>query len=97
MALMNRHLTGLETVFLPGGPALEHVSSSLVKEVAAHGGDVSGLVPDAVLPPPARGSAVSNAERPVWAQATPPAVISPLASSRVRDGADRTASRIEES
>ncbi len=49
MALMNRHLTGLETVFLAGDPALEHVSSSLVKEVAGHGGDVSGLVPDGVL------------------------------------------------
>jgi pantetheine-phosphate adenylyltransferase len=60
MALMNRHLSGLETVFLPGDPTLEHVSSSLVKEVAAYGGDVTGLVPDPVLPrllaalPPAR-------------------------------------------
>ena len=50
MALMNRHLSGLETVFLPGDPRLEHVSSSLVKEVAGYGGDVSGLVPDCVLP-----------------------------------------------
>jgi pantetheine-phosphate adenylyltransferase len=50
MALMNRHLTGIETVFLPGDPRFEHVSSSLVKEVAGHGGDVTGLVPDAVLP-----------------------------------------------
>jgi pantetheine-phosphate adenylyltransferase len=50
MALMNRHLTGLETVFLPGDPTLEHVSSSLVKEVASRGGDVTGLVPDPVLP-----------------------------------------------
>jgi pantetheine-phosphate adenylyltransferase len=49
MALMNRHLTGLETVFLPGEPTLEHVSSSLVKEVCRYGGDVSGLVPDGVL------------------------------------------------
>ena len=49
MALMNRHLTGLETVFLPGEPRYEHVSSSLIKEVASHGGDVSGLVPDGVL------------------------------------------------
>ena len=49
MALMNKHLTGLETVFLPGDPRFEHVSSSLVKEVAALGGDVRGLVPDAVL------------------------------------------------
>jgi pantetheine-phosphate adenylyltransferase len=50
MALMNRHLTGVETVFLPGDPRFGHVSSSLVKEVAGHGGDVTGLVPDAVLP-----------------------------------------------
>ena len=49
MALMNRHLTGVETLFLPGDPAFEHVSSSLVKEVARYGGDVTGLVPDAVL------------------------------------------------
>jgi pantetheine-phosphate adenylyltransferase len=49
MALMNRHLTGLETVFLPGEPQLEHVSSSLVKEVVKYGGDVTGLVPDGVL------------------------------------------------
>lgn len=49
MALMNRHLSGLETVFLPGEPTLEHVSSSLVKEVALLGGDVGGLVPQAVL------------------------------------------------
>jgi pantetheine-phosphate adenylyltransferase len=48
MALMNRHLTGLETVFLPGDPRFEHVSSSLVKEVAGHGGDVSELVPAGV-------------------------------------------------
>ncbi len=49
MALMNRHLTGVETVFLPGNPAYEHVSSSLIKEVHAFGGDVTGLVPDVVL------------------------------------------------
>jgi pantetheine-phosphate adenylyltransferase len=49
MARMNRHLTGVETVFLPGDPTLEHVSSSLVKEVHRYGGDVSGLVPAGVL------------------------------------------------
>ena len=49
MALMNKHLTGIETVFLPGDPRFEHVSSSLVKEVVTYGGDVAGLVPDAVL------------------------------------------------
>jgi len=49
MALMNKHLTGIETVFLPGDPRFEHVSSSLVKEVAKYGGDVTGLVPDPVV------------------------------------------------
>ena len=49
MALMNKHLSGVETLFLPGAPEFEHVSSSLVKEVAGHGGDVSGLVPEGVL------------------------------------------------
>ncbi len=49
MALMNRQLSGVETVFLPGAPEWEHVSSSLVSEVAAYGGDVSGMVPPGVL------------------------------------------------
>lgn len=48
MALMNRQLTGLETLFLPGDPALGHVSSSLIREVAANGGDVTTMVPDLV-------------------------------------------------
>ena len=49
MAQMNRHLSGLETVYLPGDPRWLHVSSSLVREVARLGGDVAGLVPDVVL------------------------------------------------
>lgn len=48
MALMNRHLSGVETLFVPGDPAFEHVSSSLVRQVSALGGDVTGLVPDVV-------------------------------------------------
>jgi pantetheine-phosphate adenylyltransferase len=48
MATMNRHLSGVETLFLPGDPGLDHVSSSLVKQVAAYGGDVAGLVPEPV-------------------------------------------------
>lgn len=48
MALMNRHLTGIETVFLPGAPDFVQVSSSLIKQVCALGGDVTGLVPDEV-------------------------------------------------
>ena len=48
MALMNRHLSGVETVFLPGDPNFGHVSSSLINEVAALGCDISGLVPEEV-------------------------------------------------
>lgn len=48
MAVMNRHLTGVETLFLPGEPSYSQVSSSLMKEVAKFGGDVSGLVSDRV-------------------------------------------------
>jgi pantetheine-phosphate adenylyltransferase len=48
MAQMNRHLSGVETVFLPGDPRYGHVSSSLIKEVAALGGDITGLVPEEV-------------------------------------------------
>jgi pantetheine-phosphate adenylyltransferase len=48
MALMNRHLSGIETVFVPGDPRFAHVSSSLVKQVSAYGGEVTGLVPDVV-------------------------------------------------
>ena len=49
MATMNRSLTGVGTVFLPGEPSLLHVSSSLVMEVAALGGDIASFVPDPVL------------------------------------------------
>ena len=45
MARMNKHLTGIETVFLPGDPRFDHVSSSLVKEVARYGGDVRASSP----------------------------------------------------
>jgi pantetheine-phosphate adenylyltransferase len=51
MAQMNSHLTGVETVFVPADPQYGYVSSSLVKEVASYGGDVSDLVPDFVLGP----------------------------------------------
>jgi pantetheine-phosphate adenylyltransferase len=48
MAHMNRHLTGMETLFMPTRPDYRFISSSLVKEVARLGGSVAGLVPDAV-------------------------------------------------
>jgi pantetheine-phosphate adenylyltransferase len=48
MAQMNRHLTGMETVFMPAHPEHGFISSTLVKEVARLGGSMSGLVPDVV-------------------------------------------------
>jgi pantetheine-phosphate adenylyltransferase len=48
MAQMNHQLTGLETLFMPTSPSWSFLSSSLVKEVARFGGDVSGLVPKIV-------------------------------------------------
>ncbi|WP_193612298.1 pantetheine-phosphate adenylyltransferase [Nocardioides lijunqiniae] len=48
MAQMNDSLTGVDTVFLPTSPEFSFVSSSLVKEVATFGGDVSAFVPDFV-------------------------------------------------
>jgi pantetheine-phosphate adenylyltransferase len=51
MALMNRRLEpGVETVFMMPSETYSYLSSRLVKEVARLGGDVSGLVPPAVLP-----------------------------------------------
>src|SRR3990170_5228521 len=48
MAIVNRNLAGVETVFMLPDPAHAHVSSSLVRQVAALGGDVSPYVPGAV-------------------------------------------------
>ena len=44
MALMNRHLSGIDTVFLVASPTLAHVASSMVRDVARFGGDVSTLL-----------------------------------------------------
>ncbi len=49
MAQMNHSLAGVETLFMSTNPQYAFLSSSLVKEVARYGGDVSGLVPDVVL------------------------------------------------
>ena len=48
MAQMNRHLSGMETVFMATRSDWSFVSSSLVKQVARLGGSISGLVPDVV-------------------------------------------------
>ena len=49
MARMNHHLAGTETVFLLTDQSLAHISSSLVREVHALGGDVSDMLPAASL------------------------------------------------
>ncbi len=48
MALMNRHLVGVETMFIVGDQSLAHIASSLVKDVARHGGRIDDLVPRGV-------------------------------------------------
>jgi len=48
MAQMNHRLAGVETLFMSTSPRWSFLSSSLVKEVARLGGDVSGLVPEHV-------------------------------------------------
>ncbi len=45
MAQMNASLADVETVFVPTSPEYSFLASSLVKEVAAFGGDVSSLLP----------------------------------------------------
>lgn len=50
LANMNRALMpGFETVFLTPGENLSYISSSLLREIAAMGGDVSPFVPPNVL------------------------------------------------
>ncbi|HYT29809.1 MAG TPA: pantetheine-phosphate adenylyltransferase [Actinomycetota bacterium] len=49
MSQMNRHLAGVETVFVPTSPEWSYLSSTLIKEVVRFGGDASGLVPGFVL------------------------------------------------
>jgi pantetheine-phosphate adenylyltransferase len=48
MAQMNRSLSGVDTLLVPTSATWSFVSSSLVKEVAGFGGDVTGLVPAGV-------------------------------------------------
>ena len=49
MAQMNYRLAAIETAFVATNPEYGYLSSSLIKEIAKHGGDVAGLVPDNVL------------------------------------------------
>ncbi|HEX5741933.1 MAG TPA: pantetheine-phosphate adenylyltransferase [Pilimelia sp.] len=65
MAQMNTGLAGVETLFMPTNPLYSFLSSSLVKDVAKWGGDVSAHVPEVVArrlgerfasPPPGAGT-----------------------------------------
>ena len=48
MALTNRAVTGVQTVFLPANPARSFVTSTFIREIARYGGDVRALVPASV-------------------------------------------------
>ena len=48
MAQMNQRLSGIDTFFMPTSPQYSFLSSSLVREVARFGGDVSSMVPTVV-------------------------------------------------
>jgi pantetheine-phosphate adenylyltransferase len=48
MAQMNRNLSGVDTVFLPTAPQWSYLSSSLIREVAGHDGDVATFLPPVV-------------------------------------------------
>ncbi|MFT5862371.1 MAG: pantetheine-phosphate adenylyltransferase [Flavobacteriales bacterium] len=48
IAHTNRKLSGIETVFLLTSSGKSYISSSIVRDVIRHGGDYTGLVPDAV-------------------------------------------------
>ena len=61
MTDMNRHLDGsIETVFLVPSPGVAFISSTLVREIAALGGPVDGLVPDPVRTRILRRRAAAN-------------------------------------
>ncbi|WP_199439141.1 pantetheine-phosphate adenylyltransferase [Umezawaea beigongshangensis] len=48
MAQMNHQLSGVDTLFMPTNPIYSYLASSLVKEVATYGGDVSTLLPASI-------------------------------------------------
>jgi pantetheine-phosphate adenylyltransferase len=64
MAATNRAVSGIETILLPSDPRYAFLSSTLIRQIALGGGDVSALVPPEVLaslrlakpkaPPPAK-------------------------------------------
>ncbi|MCD4700072.1 MAG: pantetheine-phosphate adenylyltransferase [Phycisphaerae bacterium] len=49
VALTNRVVAGVETVFIMTNPDFAFTSSSLIKQIASMGGDVSALIPPPVM------------------------------------------------
>lgn len=49
MANTNRCVSGIETVFIMPGPEFAYTSSSLIRQIAQHGGDISSMVPPEVM------------------------------------------------
>ena len=57
MAHTNFAVAGVRTVYVPCQPGLSHVSSRFIRDIAAHGGDVSSMVPPVVA------AALASAQR----------------------------------
>ena len=55
MAHTNYAVAGVRTVYVPCAPAHSHVSSRFIRDIARHGGDITSMVPAAVVPLVARG------------------------------------------
>ena len=93
MAQMNNRLTGVETCSCATNPEYSFLSSSLVKEVATWGGDVSGLVPDAGAAPGC-AARLGPTCRPLRPTVTDP-TLRTAARGRAREArrADRRSSR----
>lgn len=49
LAMTNRAASGIETVYVLADPAVAYISSTLVRQIASGGGDISAMVPPAVL------------------------------------------------
>jgi pantetheine-phosphate adenylyltransferase len=48
MARLNRHMKGVETVFLIASPAVAHISAGWVRQIGRLGGNLSELVPESI-------------------------------------------------
>ena len=49
LALTNRSVTGVETIFIMSSEKYAHLSSSLIREVATLGGDISAFLPESIV------------------------------------------------